>query len=258
MNCRDITTLAPLYISGELDEARATAFAEHLRSCSDCASELERQTEMDTLLRAGVLGEDLDSTALDTRVRKQIAAGLPRRLPPAARLLALAASMVFLLLVAGLSYRALLSRKSASVYADAARDHRTEVVNQQPRRWLVDPTAIETLAAQQGLAKPAIGALIPAGYRAERGKLCRLDGRVFLHLVYTDGKHEFSLYLRRGDAGPLAADPRESVNGRQLYAADFADEHLSCFHTEAMSTMVVTEQSSETALQLARFFAAAL
>ncbi len=30
MNCTDISTLAPLYLSGRLDSARATDFAAHL------------------------------------------------------------------------------------------------------------------------------------------------------------------------------------------------------------------------------------
>ena len=258
MNCRDVSTLSPLYVSGELVEARATLVAEHVAKCVDCARELERQKEMDALLRDGVLAEDLDTTALESRVHEQIAESSVRQRPLATRWLALGAAMALLMLAAGLAYRALWSPKIAPVYADAARDHRLEVIYKQPRRWLADPEAIETLAQQQGLAAPAVSGLVPAGYRPAKGKLCRLDGRLFLHLVYSDGAHEFSLYLRRGDAGPLPGDPRESANGKLLYAVDVAGEHLSCFHAGALTTLVVTGQSGDTALQLARFVAGVL
>ncbi len=103
-----------------------------------------------------------------------------------------------------------------------------------------------------------MAALAPAGYRPEHGKLCRLNGRVFLHLVYTDGAHEFSVFLRERDAGVLPGEPRDSVNGRSLHAADVGDEHLGCFDTDRLRAMVVTDQPGEAALSIARLAAATL
>ena len=39
-----------------------------------------------------------------------------------------------------------------------------------------------------------------AGYHMEHAKLCRLNGRIFLHVVYSDGSREFSLFLRQPDS----------------------------------------------------------
>jgi anti-sigma factor RsiW len=258
MNCAEISTLSPLHISGELDAARAAAFTVHLKSCPACADELARHVEMDRMLRAGVLAEDLNTSALDSRVSAQIASSEKRRRAVSRRWLAIAASVVAGLIVAGLSYRAFVNRQTARVYADAARDHRNEVIYQQPRRWLADPAAIETLAVQQGLRVATVTALAPSGYHLEHGKLCRLDGRAFLHLVYSDRGHEFSLFLRQGDGDALPGKPRETVNGRLLHTADLGDEHLACFQSDRLALMVVGDQSSEVVLRLARFAAGAL
>lgn len=258
MNCTEISTLSPLYISGELDAARVTAFTAHLKSCPACADELARHIEMDRMLRAGVMGEGLDTSALDSRVRARIAFSEKQRRAASVRWLAIAASIVAGLIIAGLSYRAFVSRQTFQVYADAARDHRDEVTYRQPRRWLVDQAAIETLAVQQGLRGTTAAALAPSGYHLEHGKLCRLNGRLFLHLVYSDRGQEFSLFLRQGDGNALPGKPRETVNGRLLHTADVGNEHLACFQNGRLAAMVVADQSSEAVLQLARFAAGVL
>src|SRR5690349_4765987 len=96
-----------------------------------------------------------------------------------------------MLTVAVGGYFFLPGRSVTVTCSEAVRDHRIEVIESSPRRWLDNPAALQALAAKQGLPVPK-----PAGYQLERGKLCRLQGRIFLHLVYSDGSHEASLYLR--------------------------------------------------------------
>jgi anti-sigma factor RsiW len=258
MNCTDTMTLLPIYISGELDRARAAELAAHLECCPACAQEMASQREMDTLLRAGVLADDVSAAEVDHWVRERIAPAPPRLLAVALRWQLVAAAIVTLLLIAGVAYRAFLTSKPASLYSDAARDHRSEVIFRQPRRWLVSEAAIEKLAEQRGVSPAAVASLAPTGYRPEHAKLCRLDGRIFLHLVYTDGTHEFSVFLRQRDSDAMPGKPLDTVNGRQLYRADFGDEHLGCFETDRLSAMVVTNQPGQAALTLARRAAAAL
>ena len=50
MNCSDISELAPLSVSGELDRGRAADFDEHLKTCSECFRELETQARLDARL----------------------------------------------------------------------------------------------------------------------------------------------------------------------------------------------------------------
>ena len=86
-------------------------------------------------------------------------------------------------------------------------------MNGEPRRWLSDVNAIQSLAQKQGVPASAISALATTGYRLERARLCFLKKQIFLHLVYTKDGSEYSVYLRppsglfegsvRGE-GPLA------------------------------------------------------
>jgi hypothetical protein len=98
----------------------------------------------------------------------------------------------------------------------------------------------------------------PVGYRLEHGKLCRLDGRPFLHLVYTDGANEVSVFLRQWDSEPSTGIARETVNNSVLYTVDIGPEHLGFFQTRQLTAVVVSDQSGKTALSVASSIARAL
>jgi anti-sigma factor RsiW len=239
MNCEDLLTVAPLYLSGELDAAWLEEVRAHLEICPQCAAEMASQVSADARLRDEVLAETNDSTALNRRIHQSIM--IRRWLPVAA---GIAAMLV-------LGFLGSLYRTSVGVsrtYSDAARDHHREVVEQQPRTWLSDRVALEALAAHQGLLPSAVVQLSQAGYSLQRGKLCRLDGRIYLHMVYSRDGQEFSIFLRqRGD--PFPKDVRNSDRG---------DEHVASFQTDLVAGMVVTSQSSEAARHLAHVAAGLL
>jgi len=264
VNCNDLGRLAPLYITGELDEWQAAEFDEHLRSCPACLRELELQSRLDARLREVVLAEESNAARVDSRVRQLIAAESERQIPPqhaprsrrwASAAIAIAAAAIVL---AAVGYRTLVGTSVARVYADAAWDHGVEVVDRQPRPWLTDPAQIAELAEKQGISPSAVTALDSGGYRLERGKLCFLDHRIFLHLVYSDDVREFSVYLRPRDAKALTASVREISNGEPLCTSDLGNEHVASVETPQLTALVVTNQSSDAALNFARFVSAVL
>lgn len=211
-----------------------------------------RDELMDAQLRDAILAEPIDTTALDAHIRKQIAAEVSQRKIQRGKWIA-AAGIAALLLIAVGGYWFLPNRGSAAMCADAARDHRVEVVEHQRRDWLTDAAAIDALAVQRGLSALAAQAMAPAGYRLERGKLCRLGGRVFLHLVYSNGAREFSLYLR--DSLPSEAflgTPRRGMSGLNL---DLGAEHVAQVPSMRFTAMVVTDESQDAARDIARFTA---
>jgi anti-sigma factor RsiW len=240
MNCKDIATLSPQYLSGELDTPRSAAFAEHLRACHNCATELEQQTRMDVLLRNCMLSETIDTASLDQSVRQRIALERPAF---SLRPLALIAGIAATLLVAFVAYRMAFIPATLPLCAAAARDHFKEVTSRQHRNWLTDSAAIAGLAQRNGLPASLVVALTPAGYHLEHAKLCRLDGRLFLHVVYAQGTTEISTYLRPRDTQPLAAAIHQTESGH---------EHIAYFQTNQLTAMFVTDQSSEAALSFAQ------
>jgi anti-sigma factor RsiW len=261
MNCSEIAELTPLYLSLELDRDRAAAFDAHLKSCPSCMRELERQARLDAELREVVAGEPVDTASVDRRVRERIAAeseGSSWLAPLHRRWVIVAIGAAAALLIVAVGYRGLLGSRVAPVYAAAALDHRREVVQNEPRHWKVDPSAVAALAESQGIPVSAPAALSSGAYRLERAKLCFLDGRIFLHLVYSDGTQEFSVYLRQRGAESLPGRTRETDNGRVLHTSDSGSEHVASFQTDGLTVMVVTDQSADTALHFARFAAATL
>jgi hypothetical protein len=130
--------------------------------------------------------------------------------------------------------------RPSRLYRDAARDHRLEVIEQQPRHWRTDPAAIVKLAARFQL--PDVATLAPAGYRLERAKMCGLEGRPALHLVYGNGTREFSVYFRTSSGGSEAIRT-ESVG----------QEQLAAFQNGRVQGVIATTASSADCVELAKF-----
>ncbi len=233
MNCNDVLELSPLYRSGELDAERAAAVAAHLDGCPDCA----RDVELDARLRRVVLAEPVDTASADLAVRRRIAR--ETRL----RRVSIAVGLAAMLIVALFIYRGRTA--SDTVYAAAARDHRREVVDHERRPWVSQPDQMDSLASRQGISESAPAAI--AGYRVQHAKLCRLNGRIFLHVVYSDGSREISLFLRQPDSTQVVP----------VHVAGTGGQQVASFETAHVSAMIVTDRASDAA-DLARIAAAAL
>lgn len=263
MNCADIAELAPLYVAGELDPKRAAEFDAHLRVCPACMRELESQSRVDTQLREALLNEEISVAAVNRRVIELISAGaasnsLPQLQSKPRRRWATAAigvAAVFLLFAAGYL---LVPARAARVYADAAFDHRLEVVEHGPRTWVIDQSKIDELLVQQGIPAGSAPPVLAASYHLREAKICRLDGRSFIHLVYSDGSAEFSLYLRLRDGHSVSGPVRGIANGRLLHVSTDGAEHISSFETARLTVMVVTDQPAGASLRFARAASSAL
>ncbi len=238
MNCAAVLNLAPLYLSGELEPERAVEVAAHIKDCASCAWELGQQRALDAVLRETVLAEKVDSSRVERNVRlvvgEPVGQGSGRRW-----MFALAGLAATLLLVVFLM-------RARPVYAAAAKDHRIEIVELQPRQWSTERAAIAALAQRQGVTDSAIDRIAPAGYHLAQGKLCFLDGKIFLHLVYANDAGKLSVFLR-------PADRIEAVHAERHGA-----EHVAGFQDGNLSAVFVTEQSGDAAVRFARSAAAVI
>lgn len=226
MNCREIGELAPLYLSGEMGQSDRDLFRAHLAQCMSCASELERQAALDARVREAL---ELPDAALVTRaVRGHIARKRIWRV----------AAVAAAILIAFVASWELRPKPVARLYADAALDHRLEVMEHQPRRWRSDPAEIERLAARYQLHDAA--ALAPEGYRLEHAKMCGIDGKPALHLVYTNGNREYSVFVR--------ARSEDSVPA----AVRIGAEQLASIRTDRLEAIVVSAGTSAECSELAR------
>jgi len=161
--------------------------------------------QIDAQLRSAILAEPVSTASLDARLRHEMNRASIRR---GKWIAALSVAAMVAMAIGG--YR-IVSNRDAAICNDAARDHRMEVEERGQRKWLTDPAAVASLAAARGLPSGPVNAIAPEGFRFEHGKLCRLGGQVFLHLVYVgmdDGGREVSIYLRKRDANasPVVSD----------------------------------------------------
>lgn len=264
MDCSEVEKLAPLYLSGELDRERAGAIDAHLRFCACCMGEIESQAKLDARMREIIAGEHVDATAVERWIRARISneplnkiASIPAR-PAGRRWVGAAMGIAAVLLLAAIGYVGLSSPHVARVYADAAKDHQREVVEEEPRRWLSDRASIAALAQGQGIAASAPFAISSGPYHLERARLCFLDGRIYLHAVYTDGAHDFSVYFRVRGSEPLPGSAREIDNGRIVHTSTLGTEEVASLQTKDLTVLTVSDRYSGDALQVARLAATAL
>ena len=230
--CTELAELAPLYLSGELDSRRASTLDAHLKRCPGCFEELRRQAQL-------------------SATRRDRQAGVRSHRPRPWVIAVMSAAAMFLL--AALGALVLLGPQGGQVYAAVARDHRLEIEEQQPRRWVTDPAQVAALAERQGVPGSAVLALSAQGYHFQRGRLCLVGRRVFVHLVYSGDGHEFSVYLRGRGAGPLPGAVRETVNGAPLRMADEGSQHVASVQTSRLTVLIVDDRSPDAALRFARF-----
>jgi hypothetical protein len=158
--------------------------------------------ELDQRVRASILSEEVDTSRVAAAVRNQI------RKPRRVTLWALAAAAA-----ASIALAAFLWPQIPPICVAAVQDHEREIVKSEPRRWLTDLSAIDSLAEKQGVPVSAIAALGTTGYRLERGRLCFLKKQIFLHLVYTKDGSQYSVYLRpRSDEASFSSSVRGTAN----------------------------------------------
>jgi anti-sigma factor RsiW len=218
-------------------------FAAHLAVCPVCDREIEADAMMDQRVARALLAESPQTARIEQAVRKRIAAEGTRR-----RWLALGAIAAgALIAIAGAYWWLRPAAPAPGWYADAARDHRVEVIEGQPRRWRTDALEIEQVAAQSGLSPGQAAGLAAAGYRLERAKICGLAGERMLHLVFSDGARRYSVYVGRHQStqDPVRVEQRGS-------------EEVAGFETGQYRAAVVSQGAAAECRELARAAAARL
>lgn len=230
MNCRQMQELAPLWLSGELEGDQRADCNKHLRECAACDGLLREQALSDDRIRQALAAEDYPAAQTVQAVQHRIAAA---RHAQARRFQAVAGLAAALLTAVFTGYVWRTNQQSHRIFADAARDHRLEVTEHLPRRWRSDLAEIGVLARRFGLTAEKAQALAPSGYRLLQAKTCGLDGHAELHLVFSDGAQQISLYVRPRP-GALAA----------ITTAEFGAEALALVQNARYSALAVATVSA--------------
>ena len=260
MNCSEAEYLAPLYWSNELEPKVIVELEAHLSVCSECVREWQAQSQFDDLLRNAVDQDARDRLTdpqdLRAHVRREMHASdsLWRRIFAVSTLRLAAVNAVLLILLSGTLFY--VSRQRAferTLYADAADDHHDEVMaHLVDSYWRYKAGDIQELlhswAGQATLAET----LAPTGYHIARARLCELQTQIYVHLVYSDGAHEVSIFVRRKEAETLAGRAIGSINGKSLHAEFVKDLQVAGFQSRDLTILVVTDMPRRDCLDIAR------
>jgi len=206
MNCKELDQNSTFYFSHELDVQQSADFLAHLESCPSCAAKVRQQQELDHLLRSTVLSQEMDTRALEFRIRRELRSTPQRHIVFPRRLALVAAGLVLLATLGLLSSNWLrTTRQASAICADAIVDHRVEVTENAPRKWTAD------LGIIAAVSQKVIGTQInpeqftPSGYHFERAKICSLVNKRYVHIVFSNGNQEISMFVRTRDSGAMQA-----------------------------------------------------
>ncbi len=198
MNCSQSERVTEAYLSGEIDEP---AWRSHLGDCPECAARLKSESDFDHLIRHAVTSERLQTRQLEAHIRgamRESVTPVRRSFLASWRYGIAVAAVLFVVVIATVGYAKGRIERTA-VCIDAADDHQEEVVARSPRKWRTESADVQALA-QRIVGDPSVpDRIVPAGYHLVGARVCLLHGKRYMHLDYSDGSNEISLFVRHQD-----------------------------------------------------------
>jgi hypothetical protein len=200
MNCSDLESKLLLFFANALDAEQSAEFLLHVDSCAQCKKTIRPEQELNSLLRQTILDEKLDTSSLEEQILTKIEnVQLQQQRLQFSRVMGLGAAAAILFIVVGLVFFFSVTAKELRLYADASTDHHLEVVENARREWTFQPELISQLGRQATGAPITKVPVSLQGYVLTRGKICYLQNRRYLHLVYKNNQNEISVFITRSD-----------------------------------------------------------
>jgi hypothetical protein len=200
MNCPYVDSITDAYLSGEIENPQ---WRTHIAGCAWCSSKLSEEADLDLLLKHALTEKPVQTQRLETRIRQSIdRSGVPARTP----MLAFRYAAVSLVILAALSLATFGYAKSridrTALCVDAADDHREEVIDKAPRKWRIDPQQLQALSQKMTGDSGLAQRLALAGYQFTGARTCLLHGNRYMHLRFSNGANEISVFVRHRDEHP--------------------------------------------------------
>jgi len=198
MNCSYSEQVTDAYLSGEIE---GPEWRTHLSQCPECAAKLSAESDFDLVIKHAINEERLQTRQLEAHVRNAIRSYSPWKSPVMMLVrYSVAATIIFaVLLVATFGYAKGRMDVSATC-GDAVDDHQEEVIGKAPRKWRVEDKEVQALA-QKMVGDPKVAERVaPEGYHLVGARVCVLHGKRYMHLDYSDGTNQVSVFLHHQDS----------------------------------------------------------
>ncbi|HKW24941.1 MAG TPA: hypothetical protein VJN48_04110 [Terriglobales bacterium] len=233
MRCHEAEGLLAPQISESLDASTQGELALHLDSCPACRAKLQREYELDRLITTAVNAGTPPAEDLVARIEQKLGSRLPFFLPWRWPALAGAAAMVLLFALA-------LPRFTSHdpmhlLCLDAMDDHRSEVLQREPRTW-------HSGSDISGLVQRTVpGAQVPqtvAGLSLQKARICELLRAPALHLVYGGGAQQVSVFVMLPQDLPPGAIPRPTLPASRLHQENDSGIAVASFGGKGLAVVV--------------------
>jgi len=197
MNCTYSEQVTDAYLSGEIE---GPEWRTHLSKCTECAARLSAESDFDLVIKHAVNEERLHTRQLEAHVRNAIRSSSPWKSPVVMLVrYSVAATVIFVtLLVATFGY-AKGRMDLIATCGDAVDDHQEEVIGKAPRKWRVDDQDVQALGQRMVGDPRAAQRVAPEGYHLVGARVCVLHGKRYMHLDYSDGTNQVSVFLHHQD-----------------------------------------------------------
>jgi hypothetical protein len=233
MRCHEAEGLLAPQISESLDAATQGELALHLDSCPACRAKLQREYELDRLITTAVSGGTPPADALLARIEQKLGSRRPFLLPWRWPALAGAAAMILLFALA-------LPRFTSHdpmhlLCLDAMDDHRSEVLQREPRTW-------HSGSDISGLVQRTVpGAQVPqtvAGLSLRKARICELLRAPALHLVYGVGVQQVSVFVMLPQDLPPGSIPQPTLPANRLHLENDSGIAVASFGGKGLAVVV--------------------
>jgi hypothetical protein len=131
------------------------------------------------------------------------------------------------------------TRQASAICADAIVDHRVEVVENAPRKWSSDLPRIVSVSQKIIGAEINPEQLAPSGYHFERARICSLQDKRYVHIVFSNGSQQVSMFVRTRDDSVTHA--LSWWNNRRLYQDVLGNTNVVRFDGRKFSFVLVGE-----------------
>ena len=225
MSCDLTKRFVPGYLDGELDLARTIEMESHLKSCAECARELESQQALHTAIRRGALAYAAPA-ALRQRILSSLddqvaAAPVERRRDvwSAFRVLQWAGAFAALAVCAILLWNVVPGLRAPSADQRIAAEVLGDHVRSLEANHLMDVASTDQHTVKPWFDgkldfSPPVEDLASDGFPLAGGRLDYLEGREVAALVYMRRKHDINVFVWPDAGGSKDA---RSVDSRQGY-----------------------------------------
>lgn len=235
MRCHEAEGLLAPQISESLDAATQGELALHLDSCPACRAKLQREYELDRLISAAVTAGTPPAEVLMSRIEQQLAGSRARPFFLQWRWPALAGAAAMVLLFALALPRFTSHDPMHLLCLDAVDDHRSEVVQREPRTW-------HTGSDISGLVQRTVpGAQVPqnvAGLSLQRARICELLRAPALHLVYGSGAQQVSVFVMLPQDLPPGSLPPPTPSSSLLHQENDSGIAVASFGGKGLAVVV--------------------